>query len=120
MGAEGAVKILYKREIDKDPASESKLIADYRGRIYPGDVFIGNDPYEAAGQHLPDIYIAMPIFDQLAAISFGRSPLPLGSFPPELTLRPPSSATPEAKRRSPSGPPREPVARSPACGLCHC
>ncbi|MBL8700653.1 MAG: hydantoinase B/oxoprolinase family protein [Alphaproteobacteria bacterium] len=40
-----------------------KLIADYRGRIAPGDVFIGNDPYEAAGQHLPDIYIAMPIFD---------------------------------------------------------
>ncbi|MDA1259803.1 MAG: hydantoinase B/oxoprolinase family protein [Planctomycetota bacterium] len=40
-----------------------KLIADYAGRISPGDVFIGNDPYEAAGQHLPDIYIAMPIFD---------------------------------------------------------
>lgn len=40
-----------------------KLIDQYRGRISPGDVFIGNDPYEAAGQHLPDIYIAMPIFD---------------------------------------------------------
>ncbi|MBM3532962.1 MAG: hydantoinase B/oxoprolinase family protein [Alphaproteobacteria bacterium] len=40
-----------------------KLIDQYRGRINAGDVFIGNDPYEAAGQHLPDIYIAMPIFD---------------------------------------------------------
>jgi N-methylhydantoinase B len=39
-----------------------KLIADYAGRVDPGDVFIANDPYEAAGQHLPDIYIAMPIF----------------------------------------------------------
>ncbi len=40
-----------------------RLIRDYAGRIAPGDVFIANDPYEAAGQHLPDIYIAMPIFD---------------------------------------------------------
>ncbi len=42
MGAEGAVKILYKREIDKDPASESKLIADYRAKFA--------SPYQAAGQ----------------------------------------------------------------------
>jgi N-methylhydantoinase B len=40
-----------------------RLIRDYEGRISPGDVFIANDPYEAAGQHLPDIYVAMPIFD---------------------------------------------------------
>jgi N-methylhydantoinase B len=40
-----------------------KLIADYGDDIAPGDVFIGNDPYAAAGQHLPDIYIATPIFD---------------------------------------------------------
>lgn len=42
MGAEGAVKILYKREIDKDPASESKLIADYRAKFA--------SPYQAAGK----------------------------------------------------------------------
>ena len=30
------------------------LIGQYQGRIYPGDVFIGNDPYLASGQHLPD------------------------------------------------------------------
>jgi N-methylhydantoinase B len=39
-----------------------KLLAMYEGRIYPEDIFISNDPYEAAGQHLPDIYIAKPIF----------------------------------------------------------
>jgi len=42
MGAEGAVKILYKREIEKDPASESKLIADYRAKFA--------SPYQAAGK----------------------------------------------------------------------
>src|SRR5258707_271990 len=35
-----------------------KLLMMYEGRIYPEDIFISNDPYEAAGQHLPDIYIA--------------------------------------------------------------
>jgi N-methylhydantoinase B len=39
-----------------------RLITQYAGRIHAGDVFIGNDPYAAAGQHLPDIYIAAPIF----------------------------------------------------------
>ena len=39
-----------------------KLIAQYEGRIDPGDVFIFNDPYAADGQHLPDIYITTPIF----------------------------------------------------------
>jgi len=38
------------------------LIAQYEGRIGPGDVFIGNDPYLASGQHLPDIYVVRPVF----------------------------------------------------------
>lgn len=38
------------------------LIARYRGNTRPGDIFIGNDPYAAAGQHLPDIYVVQPIF----------------------------------------------------------
>jgi propionyl-CoA carboxylase beta chain len=42
MGAEGAVKILYKREIEKDPACEGKLIADYRAKFA--------SPYQAAGK----------------------------------------------------------------------
>jgi N-methylhydantoinase B len=46
-----------------------KLITQWQGRIGPGDVFIFNDPYAAAGQHLPDIYIVMPIIreDRLCA-----------------------------------------------------
>ncbi|MDP6787919.1 MAG: hydantoinase B/oxoprolinase family protein [Rhodospirillales bacterium] len=38
------------------------MITNYESRIYPGDVFISNDPFAAAGQHLPDIYITTPIF----------------------------------------------------------
>ena len=45
------------------------LITTQKGNIFPDDVFIFNDPYVAAGQHLPDIYIIKPIFyeDQLVA-----------------------------------------------------
>ncbi len=42
MGAEGAVKILYKREIDKDPSCAAKLIADYRAKFA--------SPYQAASK----------------------------------------------------------------------
>lgn len=38
------------------------LRAEYAGDIAEGDVFIGNDPYLASGQHLPDIYVVKPIF----------------------------------------------------------
>jgi N-methylhydantoinase B len=38
------------------------LIAVYAGRIFEGDVFIFNDPYLAAGQHLPDVYVVRPVF----------------------------------------------------------
>jgi N-methylhydantoinase B len=38
------------------------LITTQKGNIFPDDVFIFNDPYVAAGQHLPDIYIIKPIF----------------------------------------------------------
>ena len=30
--------------------------------IYPGDMFIANDPYEGGGSHLPDINTAAPVF----------------------------------------------------------
>lgn len=38
------------------------LIGQYKGDINDGDIFIGNDPYIASGQHLPDIYVIKPIF----------------------------------------------------------
>ena len=40
------------------------LMTRYEGSIHPGDVFIGNDPYAAAGQHLPDIYVVEPVFHE--------------------------------------------------------
>ncbi len=45
------------------------LIAQQGARVAPGDLFIFNDPYLAAGQHLPDVYIVRPIFvdDRLEA-----------------------------------------------------
>ena len=47
------------------------LIPRYREAIHPGDIFIGNDPYVAGGQHLPDIYVIKPVFfgEELAAWS---------------------------------------------------
>lgn len=39
-----------------------RLITQYEERVDPDDVFIFNDPYTAAGQHLPDIYIVKPVF----------------------------------------------------------
>lgn len=38
------------------------LCRTHRDRIAEGDLFIFNDPYLAAGQHLPDIYVVRPIF----------------------------------------------------------
>lgn len=38
------------------------LVKEFEGRIHPGDVFVGNDPYIIQGQHLPDIYVIEPIF----------------------------------------------------------
>jgi N-methylhydantoinase B len=39
-----------------------RIIRQYEGKVGPEDIFIGNDPYVADGQHLPDIYIVLPIF----------------------------------------------------------
>ena len=38
------------------------LIRRYEGDVAEKDVFIFNDPYLSAGQHLPDIYIIRPVF----------------------------------------------------------
>ena len=39
-----------------------QLVTGHAGSIAPDDAFIFNDPYAASGQHLPDIYIAVPVF----------------------------------------------------------
>ena len=38
------------------------LIGQHQSEVRPGDIFIGNDPYEAAGMHLPDVFIIKPVF----------------------------------------------------------
>ncbi len=55
------------------PDAMRHLINRYRGRVDPGDVFIANDPYVAAGQHLPDIYIIKPIFLDVALIGWATT-----------------------------------------------
>lgn len=40
------------------------LVKRFRGRIYPGDVFLANDPYQAGGSHLPDWSIIRPVFHE--------------------------------------------------------
>lgn len=39
------------------------ILKQYPDSIAPGDIFIANDPHVAGGSHLPDINMAMPIFD---------------------------------------------------------
>jgi N-methylhydantoinase B len=38
------------------------MIQEYGGQLRDGDVYILNDPYTAAGTHLPDIYVIKPVF----------------------------------------------------------
>lgn len=49
------------------------LIERYEGDVQPGDVFVGNDPYAAAGQHLPDIYIVKPIFHDARVVGWATT-----------------------------------------------
>ena len=46
------------------------LLAKFEGNVFPGDVYILNDPYEAGGNHLPDYVIARPVFAEQQLIAF--------------------------------------------------
>jgi N-methylhydantoinase B len=53
-----------------------KLILDqFKGRIYPGDIFLTNDPYHGGALHLPDWGFIRPIFykDELLFVTMARS-----------------------------------------------
>lgn len=41
-----------------------------QGELAPGDMFLGNDPFECGGSHLNDIAVAMPVFSDGALIGF--------------------------------------------------
>ena len=39
------------------------VMRKYRpGELEPGDIMVGNDPYDAGGTHLPDVGLVMPVF----------------------------------------------------------
>ncbi|MBZ8134817.1 hydantoinase B/oxoprolinase family protein [Afifella sp. IM 167] len=44
------------------PFAIEKMAAAFEGSLRPGDMLIANDPY-AGGSHLPDVTMAMPVFD---------------------------------------------------------
>jgi N-methylhydantoinase B/oxoprolinase/acetone carboxylase alpha subunit len=54
------------------PAFVRDLLQRYGGRIYPGDVFIGNDPWILCG-HLPDVAIVTPVFHKDRLVAFSTS-----------------------------------------------
>lgn len=37
------------------------VVAEYRGNIHPGDIFISNDPYLGGSTHLPDVTVVAPL-----------------------------------------------------------
>ena len=54
------------------PSLTRDLIKHFDGRILPGDVFIGNDPWLLCG-HLPDVAIVTPIFHKDRLVAFSAS-----------------------------------------------
>jgi N-methylhydantoinase B/oxoprolinase/acetone carboxylase alpha subunit len=54
------------------PRVTHDLLRRHAGRIYPGDVFIGNDPWLCCG-HLPDVAIITPVFQRDRLIAFTAS-----------------------------------------------
>ena len=44
------------------PDAMAALKSHYEDDIHPGDMFVFNDPYDAGGMHIPDVYIVKPIF----------------------------------------------------------
>lgn len=53
------------------PNAVQSVRARYVDRMFPGDVFILNDPYGSGGRHLPDVFIIKPVFvnEKLEAFS---------------------------------------------------
>ncbi len=53
------------------PSAVRSILRKFDERIYPGDIYILNDPYTSGGTHLPDVYIIKPVFaeDELQGFS---------------------------------------------------
>ncbi|MGD9617724.1 MAG: hydantoinase B/oxoprolinase family protein [Alphaproteobacteria bacterium] len=59
------------------PTAIASVTSAFAGRVYPGDVFILNDPFRG-GMHLPDVFVFKPIFSHPPAPSPAKPP----PFPP--------------------------------------
>ncbi|MGY9057244.1 MAG: hydantoinase B/oxoprolinase family protein, partial [Alphaproteobacteria bacterium] len=46
------------------------LLKKYGDNIFPGDLYVANDPHVAGGTHLPDINLAYPVFAEGRLIGF--------------------------------------------------
>ena len=54
------------------PFALGSTLRKFEGRIFPGDIFIMNDPFEG-GIHIPDIFIFHPIFYEERLIGFSAA-----------------------------------------------
>ncbi len=52
--------------------AQGVTIRKFEGRIFPGDIFIMNDPFEG-GIHIPDIFIFHPVFYEQRLIGFSAA-----------------------------------------------
>ena len=52
------------------PDAMEAVLAQCGDDVAPGDVIILNDPYEAGGMHLPDIFMFMPVFVQAHLLGY--------------------------------------------------
>src|ERR1700722_9463581 len=46
------------------PSSFDAMLRDWKGRLEPGDVLIGNDPYLCGSNHINDVCLVMGAFDE--------------------------------------------------------
>ena len=52
------------------PTAVDALLARFRDRMRPGDIFIMNDPFDG-GMHLPDVFVIKPVYYQDTLIGYG-------------------------------------------------
>ncbi|MDE0168756.1 MAG: hydantoinase B/oxoprolinase family protein [bacterium] len=52
------------------PTAVDALLARFRDRMRPGDVFIMNDPFDG-GMHLPDVFVVKPVYYEDTLIGYG-------------------------------------------------
>lgn len=57
--AQGLTIVLH---LGSFPDAVAHVMKKFDGNIFPGDMFIMNDPYGSGGIHLPDIYVIKPVF----------------------------------------------------------